>query len=186
MLKTTGRAAEVVPDNVLFEGGASETIRRKLLENTDPHTILRLPTGVFHAQGVKANVIFFDNREASPDPWTKEAWYYDYRTNIHHTLKKKPMRDEHLSDFIECYNPRNRHRRKATWDKRDAPESRWRSYGYEELTARDKTSLDVFWFKDKSLVDLDNLPEPDELAEQIIENLEAGLDSFREVLAGLR
>ena len=186
MLKTAGRAAVVVPDNVLFEGGAGETIRRKLLENTDLHTILRLPTGVFYAQGVKANVIFFDNREASPDPWTKEVWYYDYRTNIHHTLKKKPMRNEHLSEFIECYNPRNRHRRKATWDERDAPEGRWRSYGYEELTARDKTSLDVFWLKDKSLVDLDNLPEPDELAEQIIENLEAGLDSFREVLAGLR
>ena len=96
---------------------------------------------MFHAQGVKANVIFFDNREASPDPWTKEVWYYDYRTNIHHTLKKKPMRYEHLSDFIECYNPRNRHRRKATWDERDAPEGRWRSYGYEELTAREKTSL---------------------------------------------
>ena len=171
---------------MLFEGGAGETIRRKLLENTDLHTILRLPTGVFHAQGVKANVIFFDNREASPDPWTKEVWYYDYRTNIHHTLKKKPMRYEHLSDFIECYNPRNRHRRKATWDEQDAPGGRWRSYGYEELTARDKTSLDVFWLKDKSLVDLDNLPEPDELAEQIIENLEAGLDSFREMLAGLR
>ena len=186
MLKTTGRAAVVVPDNVLFEGGAGETIRKKLLENTDLHTILRLPTGVFYAQGVKANVIFFDNREASPDPWTKEVWYYDYRTNIHHTLKKKPMRFEHLSEFIECYNPRNRHRRKATWDGRDAPEGRWRSYGYEELTARDKTSLDVFWLKDKSLVDLDNLPEPDELAEQIIENLEAGLESFREVLAALR
>ena len=182
----TGRTTVVAPDNVLFEGGAGEAIRRKLLENTDLHTIPRLPTGVFHAQGVKANVIFFDNREASPDPWTKEVWYYDYRTNIHHTLKKKPMRYEHLSDFIECYNPRNRHRRKATWNERDAPEGRWRSYSYEELTARDKTSLDVFWLKDKSLVDLDNLPEPDELAEQIIENLEAGLDSFREVLAGLR
>ena len=186
MLKTAGRAAVVVPDNVLFEGGAGEIIRRKLLENTDLHTILRLPTGVFYAQGVKANVIFFDNREASPDPWTKEVWYYDYRTNIHHTLKKKPMGYKHLSNFIECYNPQNRHRRKATWDERDAPDGRWRSYGYDELTARDKTSLDVFWLKDKSLVDLDNLPEPDELAEQIIENLEAGLDSFREVLAGLR
>jgi len=88
MLKTTGRAAVVVPDNVLLEGGAGETIRRKLLENTGLHTILRLPTGVFHAQGVKANVIFFDNREVSPHPWTKEVWYYDYRTNIHHTLKR--------------------------------------------------------------------------------------------------
>src|SRR2546423_5098096 len=107
MLKTTGRAAIVVPDNVLFEGGAGETVRRKLLENTDLHTILRLPTGIFYANGVKANVVFFDNREASPDPWTKEVWYYDYRTNIHHTQKKSPMRFEDLQDFITCYNPEN-------------------------------------------------------------------------------
>ena len=186
MLKTTGRAAVVVPDNVLFEGGAGETIRKKLLDNTDLHTILRLPTGVFYAQGVKANVIFFDNHEASPNPWTKQVWYYDYRTNIHHTLKKKPMRFEDLSDFINCYNPQNRHQRKATYDENDAPEGRWRSYSYEEISARDKTSLDIFWLKDESLTDLDNLPDPDDLAEEIIENLEAGLNSFREVLAGLR
>ena len=186
MLKTDGRTAVVVPDNVLFESGAGETIRKKLLDNTDLHTILRLPTGVFYAQGVKANVIFFDNREASPDPWTKQVWYYDYRTNIHHTLKKKPMRYEDLLDFVKCYNPRNRHRRKATWDENDAPDGCWRSYSYDELMARDKTSLDIFWLKDKSLTDLDNLPEPDDLAEEIIENLEAGLNSFREVLAGLR
>ncbi len=186
MLKTSGRAAIVVPDNVLFEGGAGETIRQKLLENTDLHTILRLPTGVFYAQGVKANVIFFDNREASPEPWTKQVWYYDYRTNIHHTLKKKPMRFEDLADFIQCYNPQNRHERKATWHENDAPDGRWRSYSLEKIKARDKTSLDIFWLKDKSLTDLDNLPEPDDLAEEIIENLEAGLNSFREVLAGLK
>jgi len=185
MLKTTGRAAVVVPDNVLFEGGAGETIRKKLLENTDLHTILRLPTGIFYAHGVKANVIFFDNHEASPDPWTKEVWYYDYRTNIHHTLKKKTMRFEDLTGFVQCYNPENRHKRKETWDAEKNPEGRWRKFSYEELVARDKTSLDVFWLKDKSLTDLDNLPEPDELAEEIIENLEAGLNSFREVLAGL-
>jgi type I restriction enzyme M protein len=185
MLKTTGQAAVVVPDNVLFEGGAGETVRKKLLENTDLHTILRLPTGIFYRPGVKANVIFFDNREASPNQWTKEVWYYDYRTNIHHTLKKKPMRFEDLSDFIECFKPENRHDRKPTWDAQENPEGRWRKFSYEELVARDKTSLDVFWLKDKSLTDLDNLPEPDELAEEIIENLEAGLNSFREVLAGL-
>ena len=186
MLKTTGRAAVVVPDNVLFEGGAGETIRRKLLENTDLHTILRLPTGVFYAQGVKANVIFFDNHEASPEPWTRQVWYYDYRTNIHHTLKKKPMRFDDLADFVKCYNPKNRWERKATWDEKNAPEGRWRSYSLEEIMARDKTSLDIFWLKDKNLTDLDNLPEPDALAAEIIENLEAGLNSFREVLAGLR
>lgn len=186
MLKTTGCAAVVVPDNVLFEGGAGETVRKKLLENTDLHTILRLPTGIFYAHGVKANVIFFDNHEASPKNWTKEVWYYDYRTNVHHTLKKKTMRYDDLADFVACYNPENRHKRKETWDAEKNPDGRWRKYSYDELAARDKTSLDVFWLKDKSLTDLDNLPEPDDLAEEIIENLEAGLNSFREVLAGLR
>lgn len=185
MLKTTGRAAVVVPDNVLFEGGAGETVRKKLLETTELHTILRLPTGIFYANGVKANVIFFDNRAASPDSWTKDVWYYDYRTNIHHTLKKKPLRFEDLADFVDCYNPHNRHKRKATWDEEINPDGRWRSYSYEELIARDKTSLDVFWLRDKSLTDLENLPEPDVLAAEIIENLEAGLSSFREVLAGI-
>ena len=185
MLKTTGKAAIVVPDNVLFEGGAGETIRKKLLENTNLHTILRLPTGIFYANGVKANVLFLDNKPASPEPWTKEVWFYDYRTNIHHTLKKKPLRFEDLADFIACYNPQNPAQREETWHPENNPEGRWRKYGVEELLARDKTSLDIFWLKDKSLTDLDNLPEPDELAEEIIENLEAGLNSFREVLSGL-
>lgn len=185
MLKTTGRTAIVVPDNVLFEGGAGEIIRRKLLENTDLHTILRLPTGIFYANGVKANVLFFDNREASPEPWTKEVWYYDYRTNIHHTLKKKPLRFEDLKEFISLYNPENRHARKETWCVETNPEGRWRKFTYQELIARDKTSLDIFWLKDKSLSDLDNLPEPDDLAAEIIENLEAGLNSFREILGSL-
>jgi len=115
MLKTTGRAAVVVPDNVLFEGGAGEVIRRKLLQNTDLHTILRLPTGIFYAQGVKANVIFFDNRPASPDPQTSQVWFYDYRTNVHHTLKQKPLTHAHLEDFVQFYKPENRHTRTATW-----------------------------------------------------------------------
>lgn len=144
-----------------------------------------MPTGIFYAHGVKANVLFFDNREASPEPWTKEVWYYDYRTNIHHTLKKKPLRFEDLQDFITCYKPENRHNRKATWHPEKSPEGRWRAFGYEELVGRDKASLDVFWLKDKSLTDLDNLPEPEDLAEEIIENLEAGLASFRAVLTEL-
>jgi type I restriction enzyme M protein len=156
------------------------------LENADLHTILRLPTGIFYAHGVKANVLFFDNREASPNPWTKEVWYYDYRTNVHHTLKKKTMRFDDLADFIKCYNPLNRHKRKETWNAASNPDGRWRNFGYDELTARDKTSLDVFWLEDKSLTDLDNLPEPDILAEEIIENLEAGLASFRQVLGALQ
>lgn len=181
MLKSTGRAAVVVPDNVLFEGGAGETVRRKLMETTELHTILRLPTGIFYANGVKANVLFFDNRPAQREPWTKAVWIYDYRTNIHHTLKKKPMRLEHLQEFIECYNPESRHDRVESWDAENNPEGRWRRYGYDEIVARDKTSLDIFWLKDQSLADLDNLPEPEELAEEIIENIEAGLRSFREI-----
>ena len=182
MLKTTGRAAVVVPDNVLFEGGAGETIRRKLLQTTDLHTILRLPTGIFYAQGVKANVIFFDNRPASPDPQTSKVWYYDYRTNVHHTLKQKPLTYAHLEDFVACYNPENRHVRDETWGE-DNPNGRWRVYSREELLSRDKASLDVFWLKDASITDLDNLPEPEVLADEILENLSSALSSF-EAVAG--
>ena len=186
MLKTTGKAAVVLPDNVLFEGGAGETVRKKLLQNTDLHTILRLPTGIFYAQGVKANVLFFDNQVASKEPWTKEVWYYDYRTNVHHTLKKKPMTLADLQDFVACYNPANRHDRKETWDAETNPEGRWRKFSYDEIVARDKTSLDIFWLKDNSLTDLDNLPEPDDIAAEIIENIEAGLNSFKDVLSSLQ
>jgi type I restriction enzyme M protein len=185
MLKTTGRAAVVMPDNVLFEGGAGETVRKALLKNTDLHTILRLPTGIFYAQGVKANVLFFDNQPAAKDPWTKEVWYYDYRTNIHHTLKRKPMRFEDLAEFIACYQPSNRHQRKETWHPEKTPDGRWRRFTHAELAARDKTSLDIFWLKDRSLADLDNLPDPKDLAEEIVENVEAGLDNFRTVLRAL-
>ncbi len=186
MLKTTGIAAVVVPDNVLFEGGAGETVRKKLLEVTDLHTILRLPTGIFYAQGVKANVIFFDNKPAGREFWTKEVWVYDYRTNIHHTLKRNQLSLEDMRDFITCYNPQNRHKRKETWSEASkgstSPEGRWRKFSIDEITSRDKTSLDITWLKDKSLADLDNLPDPEVLAGEIIENLEAGLASFREIM----
>jgi type I restriction enzyme M protein len=185
ILKTTGKAAIVLPDNVLFEGGAGEKVRQKLLRSTDLHTILRLPTGVFYKQGVKANVIFFDNKPAAKDPWTKEVWYYDFRTNMHFTLKKNPLRREDLQDFIQCYNPKNRHQREETWSETN-PEGRWRKFTYEELMARDKTSLDIFWIRDKSLTDLDNLPDPDLLALEIIENLEAGLESFQAIASRLQ
>ena len=185
MLKTTGKAAVVVPDNVLFEGGAGETVRKKLLETTDLHTILRLPTGIFYAQGVKANVLFFDNKPASKDPWTQDVWIYDYRTNIRHTLKKSPLKFEDLQDFIKCYNPANRQKRKETWNPEKNPEGRWRKFTYEEIIARDKTSLDITWLKDKSLADLDNLPDPDVLANDIIENLEAGIESFKVIMEKL-
>lgn len=181
ILKTGGQAAVVLPDNVLFEGGAGETIRRKLLETTDLHTILRLPTGIFYANGVKANVLFFEAKPAAKEPWTKEVWIYDYRTNVHHTLKKNPMKFSDLEDFIICYNPENRHSRKETWNE-ESLEGRFRKFSYDEIVSRDKTNLDIFWLKDKSLADLDNLPDPDILANEIIENMEASLASFKEIM----
>jgi len=177
MLKIDGKAAVVVPDNVLFEGGAGETVRKKLLHNMDFHTIMRLPTGVFYKQGVKANVIFFDNHPAAKTPWTKEVWIYDFRTNIHFTLKKDPLKPGHLDDFVSCYNPGNRHQRRET--------ERFKRFTYDEIMARDKTSLDIFWLKDESLDDLENLPNPDVLAVDIVENLEAGLESFKEIVETL-
>ncbi|QEM05695.1 SAM-dependent DNA methyltransferase [Mucilaginibacter rubeus] len=186
MLKTTGMAAVVLPDNVLFEGGAGELVRKKLLETTDLHTILRLPTGIFYANGVKANVVFFDAKPSAKEPWTKEIWYYDYRTNIHHTLKKNPLKLSDLQDFIDCYQASNRHKRVETFHPESNPDGRWRKYSYDEIIARDKTSLDITWLKDKSLADLDNLPDPDELALDILENLEAGLENFRSIIKQLQ
>lgn len=185
LLKSTGKAAVVVPDNVLFEGGAGETVRKKLLETTNLHTILRLPTGIFYKPGVKANVIFFDKRIASPDVQTKEVWVYDLRTNIHFTLKKHPMQDSDLEDFITCYHASNIYEREETWSEEN-PDGRFRKYTIDEIMARDNTSLDIFWIKDKSLADLDNLPDPDVLADDIIENLQAALDGFNELKATLK
>lgn len=185
MLKTTGKAAVVLPDNVLFEGGVGETVRKKLLETTDLHTILRLPTGIFYANGVKANVLFFDGKPSSKSVQTKDIWVYDYRTNVHHTLKKNPLKLDDLKDFIKLYNPSNPKKRKETYNTETNPEGRWRKFTYDDIIARDKTSLDITWLKDKSLADLDNLPDPDVLALDIVENLEAGLESFRTIIASL-
>lgn len=185
ILKVTGKAAVVVPDNVLFEGGAGETIRRKLLETTDLHTILRLPTGIFYKPGVKANVLFFDKRPASAEMQTKEVWIYDFRTNIHFTLKKNPLSDRDLDDFVVCYHPENRFSRTETWSEEN-PDGRWRRFSVDEILKRDKLSLDIFWIKDNSLADLDNLPDPDILAADILENLQSAMDSFGELMAALK
>ena len=178
ILKDTGQAAVVLPDNVLFEGGAGEKIRKKLLENCDVHTLLRLPTGIFYAQGVKANVLFFDARPKDGKVHTKGVWIYDLRTNKHFTLKTKTLKLDDLRDFIASYNPDNRHKRKET--------ERFKHFSYDELIARDKASLDIFWLKDDSLDNLDDLPPPDVLALEIIEHLEAALASFRDVAIGLQ
>ena len=198
LLKVNGRAAVVVPDNVLFEGGAGETIRRKLLHECDVHTLLRLPTGLFYAQGVKANVLFFDKKPASETPWTRKLWIYDLRTNRHFTLKTNPLKREDLDDFVKCYVPEARHLRVPTWHGDDSPhpgplpggegtihEGRWRAFDYEELIKRDKASLDIFWLKDESLENSDNLPEPGVIAADIVEDLEAALAQFREIATDL-
>jgi type I restriction enzyme M protein len=177
MLKIDGQAAIVLPDNVLFEGGAGETVRKRLLESCDVHTILRLPTGIFYAQGVKANVIFFDNKPASKTPWTKELWVYDYRTNIKHTLKTNTLKFGNLEEFVKEYNPENRHKRVES--------ERFKKFTYQEIIARDKTSLDIFWLKDDSLGDMENLPNPDILATEIVANLKIALSSFDNILIGL-
>ncbi len=184
LLKQNGRAAIVVPDNVLFEGGAGETIRRKLLHECDVHTLLRLPTGLFYAQGVKANVLFFDRKSGSEQAATKKLWIYDLRTNMHFTLKTNPLKREDLDEFVKCYNPANRYQRRTTWSEKK-PDGRWRSYNYEELIARDKASLDIFWLKDESLEESENLPDPDVIAQEIVEDLEAALEQFREIVTDL-
>jgi type I restriction enzyme M protein len=184
LLATHGRAAVVLPDNVLFEGGAGETIRRKLMHECDLHTLLRLPTGLFYAQGVKANVLFFDKKPASETPWTKQLWVYDLRTNQHFTLKTNPLRREHLDEFVELFQVGKRHLRQPTWSP-DNPLGRWRVYSYEELVARDTASLDVFWLKDDSLADSDNLPPPDVIAQEIVEDLQAALEQFKLIAADL-
>lgn len=184
LLKIGGRAAVVVPDNVLFEGGAGETIRRKLLHECDVHTLLRLPTGIFYAQGVKANVLFFDRRAASPTPQTSKLWVYDLRTNQHFTLKTNPLKRSDLDEFVRCYNPANRHERTATWSE-EVPEGRWRAYDYAELVARDKASLDVFWLRDEALEASANLPDPDMIAAEIVEDLRAALTAFEELQGAL-
>jgi type I restriction enzyme M protein len=177
LLKINGRAAVVVPDNVLFEGGAGETIRKRLLHACDVHTLLRLPTGIFYAQGVKANVLFFDRKPASEAPWTKTLWIYDLRTNRHFTLKTKTLTRADLDDFVQCYNPANRHVREQG--------ERFRPFSYEEIVKRDKTSLDIFWLRDDSLGDTDDLPDPAILAAEIVEDLQAALDQFAQIAADL-
>jgi type I restriction enzyme M protein len=184
-LKMNGRAAVVIPDNVLFEGGAGEKIRRKLMHECDLHTILRLPTGIFYAQGVKANVMFFERKPAQEKPWTKKVWFYDLRTNIHFTLRQNRLTRADLDEFVTLYNPDNHYQRKATWSEKK-PDGRWRVYSHDEIIARDKASLDIFWLRDESLEDSANLPDPHVLAAEIADDLRASLEQIEDVLADLQ
>jgi type I restriction enzyme M protein len=170
LLKIHGTAVIVVPDNVLFEGGAGETVRRRLLQECNVHTLLRLPTGVFYAQGVKANVLFFDKKPAAKRTWTDTLWIYDLRTNMHFTLKTNPLKYEDLQDFITCYNASNKLERKES--------ERFHGFTFDKLMERDKVNLDIFWLRDESLEDSDNLPDPDIIALEIAENLEDALEQF--------
>ena len=178
IVDAVGLEPEKMQDNVLFEGGAGELIRRRLLHDCDVHTLLRLPTGIFYAQGVKANVLFFDRRVAAEKPWTKKLWIYDFRTNEHFTLKTNPLRRENLDDFVACYHAENRHKRKET--------ERFHAFDYDDLVKRDKASLDIFWLKDDSLEDAANLPAPDVIAAEIVEDLQAALDEFALIAEDLR
>lgn len=184
LLKTDGRAAIVVPDNVLFEGGAGEEIRRKLLHKCDVHTLLRLPKGIFYAHGVNANVLFFDRKRDDATASTKELWIYDLRTNQHFTLKQNPLTRGALDDFVACYNPVNRHDRTPTWSE-DNPQGRWRAFTYDELLALDKVTLNISWLRDESLEETANLPDPDILAAEIVEDLETTLEQFRAIAEDL-
>lgn len=178
ILDIGGRAAVVLPDNVLFEGGAGEMLRRKLLADFDLHTILRLPTGIFYAQGVKANVLFFEKKPASETPWTRKLWVYDLRTNRHFTLKQNALRRAHLDEFVQSY---------LAGDARDnrVESERWRAFTYDELIARDKVNLDITWLRDDSLEELDSLPAPEVIAREIVEDLTAALAEFEAVAATL-
>ena len=204
ILKQHGRAAVVLPDNVLFEGGAGETIRRALLKQADVHTLVRLPTGIFYAQGVKANVLFFDRKPAQEKPWTTKLWIYDLRTNLHFTLKENTLKRSDLDDFVNCYFgcshvPVERQKQGAASEKHGSQSrgysgnrherkesERFKSFTYEELTKRDKVNLDIFWLKDEALEDSANLPAPEVIAADIVEDLQAALAQFAEIAADLK
>ncbi len=151
------------------------------------HTLLRLPTGIFCAQGVKANVLFFDRKPAQEKPWTQKLWIYDLRTNLHFTLKESTLKRSDLDDFVACYfggaggdasAPRNRH------DRRES--ERFKSFTYEELTKRGKVNLDIFWLKDDALEESANLPAPEIIAANITADLEAALEQFATIAEDLK
>jgi type I restriction enzyme M protein len=177
IMDINGRAAVVLPDNVLFEGGAGEALRTRLLKEFDVHTLVRLPTGIFYAGGVKANVLFFDKKPAGDKPWTTKLWVYDFRTNQHFTMKQNPLRREHLDEFVDAYKPGNRGKRKES--------ERFKAFTYEEIIARDKANLDIIWLKDDSLEDAADLPAPEILAREIMEELQVAIGEFTAIVASL-
>ena len=184
-LRKKGRVAVVIPDNVLFEGGPGEVIRRRLLAEYDVHTLLRLPPGIFYAQGIKTNVLFFDYSIQPKTHATTKLWVYDLRTNMHFTLRTRRLESSDLLDFIECYLPEDRGKRKSTWSNKK-PSGRWRSYTYEELIARDRCNLDLSWLDDAAQEDTNFTASPDELTAEIIEDLQAALLQLSEIATDLK
>ena len=178
VLEVGGSAAVVMPDNVLFEGGAGETLRRRLLHEFDFHTLLRLPTGIFYSQGVKANVLFFDRVPPSSNVATSDLWVYDLRTDQRFTLRERPLRRADLDGFVAAYG------KASALDERIENE-RFRRFPYEELAKRDKLNLDIFWLKGAGTTDPNSLPPPAEIAAEIVESLELALEKFRLVAAKL-
>jgi type I restriction enzyme M protein len=177
ILKPTGSAAVIVPDNVLFEGGAAEVVRVQLLKTTNLHTILRLPTGLFSAESVKTHVLFFDNKPPSKKPWTQSVWFYDYRTNIQHSFRKNPLQSDCLAEFISCYHAKNRNQCKAAWSEQNTL-GRWKKIDYTEIMTRDKCNLDVIWLKDNTHINPETLPHPKEIVGEVIEELTVTLSKF--------
>ena len=180
MLKNGGRAAVVLPDNVLFEGGAGEVIRKKLLTEFNLHTILRLPTGIFYAQGVKANVLFFS--KGTP---TKDIWFYDYRTGVKHTLATNPMQRHHLDDFVECYKSENILARQETYDSESNPNGRWRKYNVDDILKRDKTSLDITWIKQNDDDNDYTLAELMALIQEKSDNISKAVAELQKLMANI-
>jgi type I restriction enzyme M protein len=177
MLKDEGKAAVVIPDNVLFEAGAGETIRRALLKLAEVHTLLRLPTGIFYAQGVSANVLFFDRKPRRAKPWTKEVWIYDLRTNKNFTPRERLITSKDLEDFVRCYSPEDRRRRKET--------DRFKCIQYDELVRRDKCNLDITWLTSDEL-QAPNTYSADEIANEIVADLRVALEEFERVSEALQ
>jgi type I restriction enzyme M protein len=168
MLKEDGRAAVVVPDNVLFESGAGEKIRLALLQQCDVHTLLRLPTGIWYSPGVKANVLFFDKKPLARTPATKELWVYDLRSDRSFSIRQNPITSEDLADFIRCYHADDRAGRKET--------AHFRRFTYAEIIARDKASLDLQWQQETT-----NAPQgetPQALMKEILKDLEEAMREF--------
>jgi type I restriction enzyme M protein len=185
LLKVGGRTAVVVPDNVLFEGGPGQKIRQQLFQQCDVHTLLRLPTGVFYKPGVKANVLFFDRKPPQEEPWTTRLWVYDLRTNRHFTQKQNAIKRSDFDEFVALFHPGAIRKRKATWSA-EKPDGRWRSFDFDELSKRDKLSLDLFWIKDESVEDSSTLPDPDVLAQEIVEDLQDALELFTSIAGALK